>query len=218
VDPATGTYSASIRSPTGIPTDPPLTSYGVEQANELADHLLKFDPPIDLVYSSPYYRCLQTINPFVAKRNHTTSSAGDSPNVSSSKQHEIRVEGGVSEWFGSAPWAHPLPAPLNKLREFFPNIDKDYVSQVTPPINGETLSQLHDRIASAMDKIIVQCDQEGTKSIIVCSHAAAIIALGRVLTGRMPKSVDEEDFAAFTCGLSTYRRRKGNLTPLSPAT
>src|SRR6186713_1287134 len=37
LDPATGKYSSSTKIPTGIPTDPPLASYGVEQAKELAD-------------------------------------------------------------------------------------------------------------------------------------------------------------------------------------
>ncbi|KAK6071597.1 phosphoglycerate mutase [Seiridium cupressi] len=202
VDPASGVYTSNIHSPTKIPTDPPLTSYGVEQANELADHLLKLEPPIDQVYSSPYYRCLQTIDPFVVKRNKIAPAQGSSA--------KIRVEGGISEWFGHAPWHHPAPAPLSRLQELFPSIDGEYASQITPASNGETLSQLHDRVASALDIIIGQCDKEGKKAIVLCTHAAAVIALGRVLTGNMPEGVEEEDFAAFTCGLSIYRRRKGD--------
>lgn len=64
MDPQTGTYSAGLfRTPTGIPTDPPLTSKGVEQSKELAEYLCKIEPPIDRVYSSPFYRCLQTLKP-----------------------------------------------------------------------------------------------------------------------------------------------------------
>ncbi|KAI1866987.1 hypothetical protein JX265_007563 [Neoarthrinium moseri] len=206
VDPASGTYTTAILSPTGVPTDPPLTSYGVEQANELAQRLLKLDPPIGRIYSSPYYRCLQTINPFVAKYNETSET------VSNSKAHlaAIRVEKGIGEWFGLAPWNHPASAPLSKLQELFPDIDANYVSQVTPPSHGESLSELHDRVASAMDAIIAQCDKEGIRAIVLSSHAAVVIALGRVLTGRMPEHVEEEDFAAFTCGLSIYRRRNSH--------
>lgn len=193
-----------MRTPTGVPTDPPLTSYGVEQANDLALHLLKVDPPIDRVYSSPYYRCLQTISPFVVKRNDTSAAtAGDVAT--------IRVEKGVGEWFGLAPWEHPTSAPLNTLHGFFPHIDTNYTSLVTPPRNGESLSQLHDRVAQAIDVIISRCDEEGSRAVVVCSHAAVVIALGRVLTGRMPPSVDEEDFGAHTCGLSIYRRRRGGV-------
>jgi transcription factor C subunit 7 len=65
VDPATGQYSALlVKSPTGIPTDPPLTSKGVQQSKELADYLSSIEPPIDVIYSSPFYRCLQTLKPF----------------------------------------------------------------------------------------------------------------------------------------------------------
>ncbi|KAK8095872.1 phosphoglycerate mutase [Apiospora kogelbergensis] len=210
VDPATGTYSLAIRSPTGLPTDPPLTSYGVDQANDLAQHLLQVDPPIDQVYSSPYYRCLQTISPFVAlklkkrkdvaaadtdaaaagdgrrPRQQQPSSISSSPSPSSDPGEGgggkggpgIRVEAGISEW-----------------------------SRVVPPRHGESIAQLHDRVAAAIGAIIEQSDREGARAIVLNTHAAVMIALGRVLTGRMPTSVDEEDFKAFTCGLSIYRRR-----------
>jgi len=52
-----------INSPTGIPSDPPLSAHGTEQARELMAHLVKLDSKIDRIYSSPFYRCLETINP-----------------------------------------------------------------------------------------------------------------------------------------------------------
>ena len=52
-----------VKPPTGIPTDPPLTAKGVQQSKELAEYLCNIDPPIDRVYSSPFYRCLQTLKP-----------------------------------------------------------------------------------------------------------------------------------------------------------
>jgi hypothetical protein len=65
VDPTTGQYTALlVKSPTGIPTDPPLTSKGVQQSKELADYLSTIEPPVDVIYSSPFYRCLQTLKPF----------------------------------------------------------------------------------------------------------------------------------------------------------
>ncbi|ETS80622.1 hypothetical protein PFICI_08151 [Pestalotiopsis fici W106-1] len=212
VDPTTGVYTAGILSPTGIPTDPPLTSYGKEQANELADYLLNIDPPVDRIVSSPYYRCLQTIEPFVVKRNETRAvSTKDAQGAIGSADDlaKIEVESGIGEWFGHAPWEHPAPAPLGQLRKLFPDIDDSYRSLVTPPRNGETLAQLHDRVATAVDRIVTQCDREGKKAVVLCTHAAVVIALGRVLTGNMPDNVEVEDFAAYTCGLSKYRRRTG---------
>ena len=65
---STGTYSSLVLSPTGIPSDPPLTSHGEGQSLQLANALAKMnDPPIWQVYSSPFYRCLQTVEPFVKK-------------------------------------------------------------------------------------------------------------------------------------------------------
>ena len=43
--------------------------------------------------------------------------------------------------------------------------------------------------------------------MLMCTHAAAVLAMGRVLTGRMPEEVSEEDFQCYTCGLSQFTRR-----------
>jgi hypothetical protein len=40
-----------------------VTSKGVEQSKELAEYLCNIDPPIERIYSSPFYRCLQTLKP-----------------------------------------------------------------------------------------------------------------------------------------------------------
>ncbi|KAI5926590.1 histidine phosphatase superfamily [Camillea tinctor] len=208
VDPATGNYTAFVRSPTGLPTDPPLTSHGVEQASELAQHLLKLDPPIEQVYSSPYYRCLQTIQPFVSLRRSSTQVYDQSsPPGSEQDSFRIRCEKGLSEWYGLAHFTHPTAAPLDELQTFFPEVDANYVSGLAPPRNGELIPELYERVAACIQAIIERSDREGKKAILVCSHAAVIIALGRVLTGRVPKDATVEDFGAFTCGLSIYRRQ-----------
>ncbi|OTA91578.1 hypothetical protein M434DRAFT_76006 [Hypoxylon sp. CO27-5] len=201
VDPSTGNYTASIRSPTKLPTDPALASHGVEQANELATYLLDVNPPIDQVYSSPYYRCMQTIQPFVRSlRRIQTQSFGS---VSVESPPGIRIELGLSEWYGLAPFEHPSSAPLDELQSFFPEIDVHYASSPAPSRHGESLPQLHDRVAKVIDYIIKRSNQEGHKAVLVCTHAAVVIALGRVLTGQM-----ERDFGAFTCGLSKYKRQR----------
>ncbi|KAI1772383.1 phosphoglycerate mutase-like protein [Hypoxylon cercidicola] len=204
VDPSTGTYTASIRSPTGLPTDPSLTSHGVQQANDLATHLLSIDPPVEQVYSSPYYRCMQTIQPFV--RNLRRLRTRLSGNVSE-EAPKIRVDTALSEWYGLAQFEHPSSAPLNELQNHFPELDATYASTLAPSRRGESLPQLHDRIAQAIDAIIRRSDEEGRKAVLISTHAAVVIALGRVLTGQM-----EYDFGAFTCGLSKYRRRN----PVAP--
>jgi transcription factor C subunit 7 len=68
MDPQTGVYTAAMGgTPTGIATDPPLTSKGVQQSKELADYLCHVEPPVERLYSSPFYRCLQTLKPFTER-------------------------------------------------------------------------------------------------------------------------------------------------------
>ncbi|KAI5465736.1 histidine phosphatase superfamily [Mariannaea sp. PMI_226] len=204
VDPHTGIYSASIPSPTGIPTDPALTSHGVNQAKQMGHHLMTLDPPIDVVYSSPYYRCLQTIAPFVELKRQQLEKDGASPDSAATS---IRPEYGLCEFFGAAPFEHPIPAPPEQLKTFFPAYDDSHVSAFAPSRKGETIQDLYERVAAAIQTIIERCDAEGKRAVVLCTHAAVVIALGRVLTGNIPDSVETQDFHAFTCGLSVYRRR-----------
>lgn len=67
VNASTGEYHALHATPTGIASDPYLASYGVEQSIQLSDKIMTLDPPVDVVYSSPFYRCLQTIKPTMEK-------------------------------------------------------------------------------------------------------------------------------------------------------
>lgn len=207
VDPSTGAYNSSIPSPTGISADPALTAHGVDQAKELGAHLLTVNPPIEAVYSSPYYRCLQTISPFVELKAAELKRQGGNSSPLATTVTAIRPETGIAEWFGSAPFEHPTPAAGKVLKKFFPHYDEDYQAAVVPAAKGETIEELYERLAAGVGAIIDQCEAEGRRSVVLCSHAAPIIALGRVLTGQVPESVDVQDFDAFTCGLSVFRRK-----------
>ena len=46
------------------------------------------------------------------------------------------------------------------------------------------------------------------RAILICTHAASLIALGRTLTGRMPKDIEEDDFKTSTAGISKFVRRR----------
>jgi transcription factor C subunit 7 len=172
----------------------------------MGKHLMTLDPPIDAVYSSPYYRCLQTITPFVElKQQQLKEELGT---THGSAAATICPEHGLGEFFGAAPFDHPTPASHKRLKELFPAYDDSYVSAIKPSRKGETIEDLYGRVAAAVRGIIERCDVEGKRAVVLCTHAAVVIALGRVLTGRVPEAVEEEDFHAFTCGLSTYRRRR----------
>lgn len=199
-----GNYRSQMPSPTGIAADPPLTAHGIQQADELAAHLATVTPAVEAVYSSPYYRCLQTIAPFV-RRQAASAAAGTLP-PRAADTVRIRGEHGVCEWFGAAPFTHPQPADAAELHGLFPAYDVDFASPVKPHVRGETYAQLVARVREAMRALIRRCDEEGRRSVVVCSHAAVIIVLGRVLTGQHPDDMDTDDFKAFTCGLSVYAR------------
>ena len=102
---------------------------------------------------------------------------------------------------------HPSPATPEVLKKLFDRFDEDYEPEIRPSVNGETIEELHDRTAYALHKIIEKSDKEGVKAILICTHAATLIACGRALTGRMPEDTAEEDFRPFTCGVSTFVRK-----------
>lgn len=203
VDHQTGQYTASIPSPTGIPSDPALAGKGVDQAKELAAHFKTLEPPIQRFYSSPFYRCIQTILPAVKAISATTSNP---------ETHKVRGENGVGEWYGMARFDHPSPAEPKLLKSLFEEYDDEYKPFIKPNTNGERIDQLHDRTAYALHKIIDKSDKEGVRAIVICTHAATLIAMGRVLTGVMPDDVGEEDFRPFTCGLTRFVRKSKKST------
>lgn len=101
-----------------------------------------------------------------------------------------------------------------------PEASQTYNPLLIPSTRGETITQLHNRVATALEGIIadidaeisaleadVPPDQRTSKSVLICAHAAPLIAMGRVLTGLMPDDASEEDFNVFTAGLSTFKRR-----------
>lgn len=130
------------------------------------------------------------------------------------------------EWFGPTSWFHhPTPSTPKTLEPHFPTLLSNTTSQtyhpiLTPSTRGESISQLHDRLATTLETLIADLDAEisayeashpdepkTSKAILICSHAAPLIALGRALTGYMPEDSGVEDFNVFTAGLSTFVRR-----------
>ncbi|KAL2822324.1 histidine phosphatase superfamily [Aspergillus cavernicola] len=244
IDHKTGTYTSQFPTPTGNPSDPTLTSHGVWQAQELATHVVSENvgPKPWRVYSSPFWRCLQTIQPSVEVLGAEKGRDGDGRGgVDEAAEFEIRVENGLGEWFGSTTFFdHPTPPTLISLTSHpqqqpsskspNPNLApapftlnttrKDPILYTSP--RGESIPELHNRLATTLSGIIAEVDAEITaieaslpvekrtrKAILICSHAAPLIAIGRVLTGNMPEDSSEEDFCVYTAGLSTFRRRGG---------
>ncbi|KAJ9661523.1 C6 zinc cluster transcription factor-like protein [Neophaeococcomyces mojaviensis] len=211
LDPTTGKYTSNHPFPTRLPADPPLASHGVDQAEETGAYLSKELETLARqdrlrVYSSLFYRCIQTLKPMVERLRKDAN-----PNL------KVRGERGFSEWFGKAWFEQPVPADATRLKEeFFPFVDDQYESLLIPDRHGERILEIHDRIAEAFSRVIKDVDEEyevagrGSEEVtlLICGHAAQIICSGRVLTGNMPDDPDEDDFKCFTCGISKFRRRQ----------
>ncbi|KAL8759259.1 MAG: hypothetical protein Q9199_000872 [Rusavskia elegans] len=200
----TGEYHTNSPSPTNIPSDPPLAAYGVQQSHELAIELAQLDPPVDYLYSSPFYRCLQTLEPAVEQLR---------PGI------KVRAENGIGEWYGVANFDHPSPAAPAFLKSLFlSSFDDTYQASLIPPPAGETVSQLHDRVAVALAHIIASVDAESTTkdtSVLICTHAATLIAIGRTLTGNMPDDPNVDDFLAPTAGITKFVRKQNPKVDVS---
>lgn len=200
----TGIYHSNTPSPTGIPSDPALAGHGVLQAQELAEKLITLYPPIEKFYSSPFYRCIQTLYPALEK---LTERSSDGDQRGKGREWTIYGDNGLGEWFGTARFDHPSPASPAVLKRLFPRYELEYKPTIIPDTKGESIEDLHDRTAYALHRIVEDCDREGVKAIVICTHAATLYAVGRALTGRMPGDVSEEDFRTFACGLSKFVRR-----------
>ncbi|KAJ7070987.1 histidine phosphatase superfamily [Mycena amicta] len=166
--------NTSWKSASGLPRDPPLAAYGEEQAKELAAYFLTLphDQRPTLIFSSPYYRCLQTSAP--------TASALAVP---------LLVEHGIAEWYSPVTpgtGLHPRPVAASSLVQFFPDsIDPSWTSVYFPPRIGEDVAEVHNRAAKVLDVFIpaVERAYPGHERILLVSHAATVIVLARALLG-----------------------------------
>ncbi|KAH8835777.1 histidine phosphatase superfamily [Flagelloscypha sp. PMI_526] len=159
------------KSETGLARDPPLAAIGVTQAEEVATYFqsLPLEDRPTAIFSSPYYRCLQTAKP--------TSESLNLP---------ILIEHGLSEWFISVregTGLHPRPYNATALHKYFPTISKSYSSILYPPRTGESISEVHDRSEELLSHLVEIATASGHENILLVSHAATVAALVRVAVG-----------------------------------
>lgn len=120
------------------------------------------------IFSSPYYRCIQTSLP-----------------VSKALNIPIYIEHGLSEWYSPVQentGLHPRPGPASSLAKYFPAgaIDPEGWSPIHyPSRKGETVAQIQDRVKTFLEDF-VQIRPENEKVLLV-SHAATVAAAVRIL-------------------------------------
>ena len=117
------------------------------------------------------------------------------------------------EWYGSNRDEDPRPASAEVLHSFFPEYSTSYEPIWVPTAYGESIEELYTRAAYVIAGIIQSLDADpgSPKSILICTHAATFIALGRVLTGHRPTQPAELDIIPFTACLSKFQRRRSDV-------
>jgi 2,3-bisphosphoglycerate-dependent phosphoglycerate mutase len=148
------------QSPRGPQWDPPLAADGREQAERLAARLLLMEPP-SAVYTSPFRRCVETIDPYATR-------TGIQPAV----DEEIG-EVFVGEWEGLS-FEEIISQDEDLARRFR---EQEAMFALAP--GGESGQDLRRRVVSAVERIVKRHPQG---DLVVVSHGGVINAfVGNVL-------------------------------------
>jgi len=189
--------STNWKSATGQPRDPPLAAFGEVQAKEVAEYFLNLpeDERPTALWSSPYYRCIQTLGP--------TSEALGLP---------IYIEHGLSEWYSPVEpgtGLHPRPGSSVSLKAYFPRIDTDGWSTVWyPSRKGEDVDEVHARAENLLRTLVPEAERRlGSrhKRVLFMTHAATVIALVHGLIGDRTLPL-----RAGCCSLTRVERKIGH--------
>ena len=149
------------RSPRGRQWDPPLGEVGREQAGQLAARLELMDPPVGM-YSSPFRRCVQTVEPFAGP-------AGVEPAL-----EEDLGEVFVGEWEGLS-FEEIVSGDEELARRFR---DQEAMFSMAP--GGESGAELQARVVAAVERIL---DRHHRGNILAVTHGGVINAYIRSLLG-----------------------------------
>ncbi|KAK4207496.1 histidine phosphatase superfamily [Rhypophila decipiens] len=176
--------------------DIPLSIHGEKQAAELRDYLKGSNQAIDLVVSSPFVRCVQTVEP-----------------VASNLNLDI-----WPEWYGKNRNGaeDSQPAPLHLLHDIFPAVTASYETIEVPNPDGEGIADLYDRSERVLSALISRLDEDLRKprTVLICTHAATFVALCRVLAGQRPEDPTMTDFVPYTTCLTVFERNKSPGSPV----
>jgi transcription factor C subunit 7 len=157
---------------------PQLAQYGLHQATALAEFLSSASPRPERVFSSAFYRCIQTAIP-----------------TAESLKVPVSLEHGVGEWYSTVnpnTGLHPRPAGVTHLAQHFPDssLDMEYEPTVFPSRRGESLKDLQNRADLFVEAWTsrVEDQYKDVKCVVIFAHAASVIALGRAVGYSLPLS------------------------------
>lgn len=155
--------------PTGVDSDVPLAPHGVDQAHQLADYISTLKEKPQVIFSSPFYRCLETSEP--------TKKKLDLP---------LYVDNGVGEWYRPDREIIPRPAPYSALNKLFNGmITSEWDPSITPSSKGETKEQIFERCNQFWEVFVPRVEKAfpDVECILIVTHAATKAALGMNLLG-----------------------------------
>lgn len=150
--------------PTGIAGDVQLAQHGIKQAHELGRFLLTLDDQPEMIFSSPFYRCLETSTP-----------------IAELLEVPVYIERGFSEWYRPDRPVIPVPADNELLSKYFHDtVRLEWHSQPAPNEKGETEEELYKRCHDALNNFIKQVEKKfpSVETIMIVTHGATKIALG----------------------------------------
>ena len=159
----------SRQPPSFLPHDPPLTAFGVTQAERSADYILSLCPPgapIHIV-SSPFYRTLMTATP-LARRASVP----------------IHIQEGFAEWLYSGDFSE---SPMDKLHSQGVDLSRELgVSLVNTASLAcasypEFLSTLRNRVQRTFEEYISLVTEP---VLVIVTHATLVEVVSSIWTGR----------------------------------
>lgn len=161
--------------------DPPLSDEGKEQAQKLAQRLKQ--EPVDWIFSSPYWRALQTAHPI--------AEALDMP---------LYVENGVGEWLGKSMIpVEPDILPAFQRRDEFPMLEFSHNPRVIPHY-PETVAQCFERLESAITQLLESYDG----NLLIVGHGRTVTGIAHRLVGK-----PESSFKLNNAGITKLDYEKG---------
>ncbi|KAF7966995.1 hypothetical protein HWV62_36252 [Athelia sp. TMB] len=143
------------------------------QAKECAEYFLSLpaEERPTVIFSSPYYRCIQTSKP-----------------IAQALGIPVFLEHGITEWYspvtpGSG--LHPRPPSAAGMHQYFPDLlDESWSSVWYPSRRGENVEQIHARTAGFLEAFILEVERQMPHTHarpLLVSHAATVIVLTREL-------------------------------------
>lgn len=177
--------------------DSPITNVGHFQAKLIGESIKDKNVKIDIVYSSPAYRCVQTADSVLKSKYYpnfidTTTNVCLYLGMGVKDSVPIRIEPGLFEWLGFLHQNFPPYFTPEQLQSQGFNIDIAYKPHLTcdqlRERLDETVTKLYERNFGTM-KAILQNTTSG--NILVVAHAISLETCSRMIVGKTERQWQE---------------------------